>query len=136
MDFLFYLTPIGREIVSSIMLKNFQVKENIPICKKYKDLFGYTQSPNFVICTNNIKNNISPVSYYVNETVLHEAVHVIQSCKRGSIGINNIILSSEKLNDVVRSVNYGTSASIYEIESYYLEDKPELVLEYLKKYCF
>lgn len=136
MDFLFYLTPIGREIISGVMLKNFQIQENPSICKKYKDLFGYTKSPNFVMCTDNIKNTISPVSYYVNETVYHESVHVIQSCKGGPINIKDITLSSEKLNDVNRSVNYGTSASVYEMEAYYLEDKPEMVLSYLKKYCF
>jgi hypothetical protein len=135
-DFLFYLTPIGREIVSNVMLKNFKVLENAPICRKHKELFGYTRSPNFIVCTDNIKNTISPVKHYVNETVYHEAVHVAQSCKRGPLGIVSPKLSAEKLSDVVRSTKYDNTAYVYEVEAYYLEDKPEQVNYYLKKYCF
>lgn len=136
MDFLFYLSPVGQQLISSIMLKNYNVMENAPICKKYKDIFGYNSKGNFIICTDNIKNNISPVKHYVNETVYHEAVHVAQSCKRGPLGVKGITLSAEKLNDVKRSTQYGNLAVVYETEAYYLEDKPEQVLNLIKKYCF
>jgi hypothetical protein len=135
-DFLLYLTPIGRNIVSNVMLKNYKVLENAPICKKHKELFGYTRSPNFIICLDNIKNTISPVNHYVNETVYHEAVHIAQSCKQGPLGVVDPNLSAEKLNDVKRSVKYNSGAFVYEVEAYYLEDKPELVNYYLKKFCF
>lgn len=131
-----YLTPIGRNIVSNVMLKNYKVLENAPICKKHKELFGYTRSPNFIICLDNIKNTISPVNHYVNETVYHEAVHIAQSCKQGPLGVVDPNLSAEKLNDVKRSVKYNSGAFVYEVEAYYLEDKPELVNYYLKKFCF
>jgi len=107
MEFLLYLTPAGQEIISKIMLKNYNVRENAPICRN-KQLFGVLKSPDFVVCLNNIKNTISPVKHYVNETVYHEAVHVAQAC----------------------------SYAVYETEAYYLEDKPEEVLYHLKKYCF
>lgn len=118
------------------MLKNYKVLENAPICKKHKELFGYTRSPNFIICLDNIKNTISPVNHYVNETVYHEAVHIAQSCKQGPLGVVDPNLSAEKLNDVKRSVKYNSGAFVYEVEAYYLEDKPELVNYYLKKFCF
>ncbi len=136
MHFLFYLTPIAQELTSLIMLKNYRVQENAPICKKYTEIFGYNSNGNFIICTNNIKNTISPAGYYINETVYHEAVHVAQACKKGPLGVMDISLSPQKLNDVARSVNYNESAFTYEVEAYYLEDKPEEVLSYVKKYCF
>lgn len=136
MDFLLYLTPIGNEIINRVMMKNFNVIENAPICRN-KDIFGFAKSPNFIICTNNIKNRISPVKHYVNETVYHEAVHIAQSCKGGALGIKNTNLPSNKLTDVTNSVKaYRQGSVVYEMEAYYLEDKPEQVNYYLKKYCF
>lgn len=135
MEFLTYLTPIGQEIITAIMHKNYNVRENAPICRN-RQLFGVLRSPDFVVCTNNIKNTISPAGHYINETVYHEAVHVAQSCKGGPLGVRDPKLDSNKLNDVSRSVAIVKSHPIYEVEAYYLEDKPETVLSYLKKYCF
>lgn len=136
MDFLLYLTPIGIEIINHVMMKNFNVVENVEVCRN-KNLFGFVRSPNFVICTNNIKNTISPSAFYINETVYHEAVHVAQSCKGGPLGVKNITLPSNKLIDVKNSLKTSNSQyTIYEMEAYYLEDKPEEVNYYLKKFCF
>ena len=136
MDFLLYLTPIGNEIINRVMMKNFNVVENGAVCRD-KELFGFARSPNFVICTNNIKNRISPSSFYINETVYHEAVHVAQSCKGGPLGIKDINLPPNKLIDVKNSVRSSSNQhTIYEMEAYYLEDKPEEVNYYLKKFCF
>lgn len=135
MEFLMYLTPVGQEIITGVMNKNYNVRENAPICRN-KQLLGVVRSPDFIICLDNIKNSVSPVKHYVNETVYHEAVHVAQSCKRGPLGIKNPKLDSYKLNDVARSVSQVNSYPVFEVEAYYLEDKPEMVLEYLKKYCF
>ena len=134
MEFLLYLTPVGQQIISAIMQRNYNVKQNAPICRN-KELMGIVQTPNFVICLNNIKNNVSPVDYYVNETVYHEAVHVAQACKGKPLGVN-VSLDAYKMNDVVRSVKVGNSYPVYESEAYFLEDKPEQVLYYLKKFCF
>ena len=134
MEFLLYLTPVGQEIISAIMQRNYNIKQNAPICRN-KELMGIVQSPNFVICLNNIKNGVSPVNYYVNETVYHEAVHVAQACKKKSLGVN-VALDPYKMNDVVRSVKVGNSYPVYESEAYFLEDKPEQVLYFLKKFCF
>jgi len=136
MDFLLYLTPIGREILTGVLMKNYQVQENAPICKQNKTLFGYTKAPNFIICTDNIKNTVSPVSHYVNETVYHEAVHVIHGCVSGPIKIRGATLSTDKLTDVLRSSKITGSSVVYETEAYYLESKPDQVNHYMKKYCF
>ena len=134
MQFLLYLTPAGQEIISTIMRRNYNVLENAPICRN-KEIFGIVQTPNFVICLNNIKNTISPVDHYVNETVYHEAVHVAQSCKKKPLGVE-VSLDAYKMNDVVRSTKIAGIYPVYESEAYFLEDKPEQVLYYLKKFCF
>jgi len=134
MEFLLYLTPVGQQIIDSIKQRNYNVMQNAPICRN-RQLMGVLQSPNFVICLNNIKNGVSPVNYYVNETVYHEAVHVAQACKNNKLGID-VSLNSYKMNDVVNSVKVGGSYPVYESEAYFLEDKPEQVLYYLKKFCF
>lgn len=135
MDFLLYLTPVGAEIINTIEKLKITIQENPPICKKYKDLFGYTDINKFILCTNNIKNTISPVKFYVNETVYHEAVHVAQNCKKGTLDIENPILEDRKKIDVQNSLQHNKDGYHYEVEAYYLEDNPEIVLSYLKKYC-
>ena len=134
MEFLLYLTPLGKEIINSVMLANYNVRENAPICRN-KEIVGYIKSKDFVICTNNIKNTVSPVSYYVNETVYHEATHVAQYCKGSKLNIVTY-LDKNKEDNVVRSLKVSNSSSSYENEAYYLEDKPKEVLHYLKKFCF
>ena len=134
MEFLLYLTPLGKEIINSVMLANYNIRENAPICRN-REIIGFIKSKDFVICTNNIKNNISPVSYYVNETVYHEATHVAQYCKGSKLNIVKH-LDKNKEDNVARSLKASNSSSSYETEAYYLEDKPEKVLHYLKKFCF
>ena len=136
MDFLLYLSPVGSEIVKVVSASGNKIQEDAPICKKYSEVFGYSENKKLIVCTENIKNTISPVSYYVNETVYHEAVHIAQSCKGGTLGIKNPLLSKEKMNDVVRSTSYNKATFKYELEAYYLETRPEEVLSYVKKYCF
>ena len=134
MEFLLYLTPLGKEIINSVMLANYNVRENAPICRN-KEIVGYIKSKDFVICTNNIKNTVSPVSYYVNETVYHEATHVAQYCKGSKLNIVTY-LDKNKEDNVARSLKVSNSSSSYENEAYYLEDKPKEVLHYLKRFCF
>ena len=133
MEFLLYLTPVGQQIMSRVISMNYTIRENAPICRN-KEIFGYLKSPDFTVCLDNIKNKISPVEHYVNETVYHEAVHIAQACKKGKLGMATP-LNQYKLNDVMRSVKITGGSAVYEMEAYYLEDKPEQVLHQLKKYC-
>ncbi len=134
MEFLLYLTPLGREIINSVISANYNVRENAPICRN-REIIGFIKSKDFVICTNNIKNTLSPVSFYVNETVYHEAPHVAQYCKGSKLNVATY-LDKNKEDNVARSLKASNSSSSYETEAYYLEDKPEKVLDYLKKFCF
>ena len=51
-------------------------------------------------------------------------------------GGKNDINDKNKEDNVARSLKSSNSSSSYETEAYYLEDKPEKVLHYLKKFCF
>ena len=140
MEFLLYLTPIGQELISKIMMKNYRVVENSAYCRN-KELFGGIDSSRFVICTNNIKNTISPVKHYVNETVYHEAVHVVQACRgMNPIGIplSQMPLPSTKMGDINRSISLTKKKWMRQMEheAFWLEDKPKQVIYYLKKFCF
>ena len=135
MDFLLYLTPVGNEIINKIISKNYIIKENAPICRNEK-IYGFLKSPEFIICTDNIKNRATPVSHYINETVYHEAVHVAQICKREPIGVSTVGLDEWKLKDASRSSIITGQNKVYELQAYYLEDKPDLINQYLKKFCF
>ena len=133
MEFLLYLTSTGQEIINKVQSMNYNVTQNSAICRN-ADIFGYKTSNEFIICLSNIKNSISPVKHYVNETVYHEAVHVAQSCKGSTLGMLTP-LSQYKNIDVNNSIKVSGANHTYEREAYYLEDKPKEVLKYLKKYC-
>jgi len=147
MEFLLYLTPVGNEIVNSLASAKFHIYENSGPCKVER-IFGYAKYPNkLFICTENIKSLGYNPNIYVGETLYHESTHAAQFCrKRKSFGFNDRLgLSKEKMpisyhkqkdiqNAVKITKNYSWEHQ--EHEAFYLEDKPEQVLKYIKKFCF
>ena len=141
MEFLLYLSPTGQQLIKDLISAKFQVSENIAFCKG-STLFGYVDTPKkFVICTNNIKKSGFDPNYYIGETVYHEATHAAQICNRNqNLGLSakNMPLSWNKMKDIKNSMEAtGSRGSILrEHEAYWLEDKPEKVRYYVKKFCF
>ena len=140
MEFLLYLSPQGQQLIRDLISAKFHIHENIGFCYN-SQMFGYADYPNkFVICTNNIRNGGWDMKRYIPETVYHEAVHVAQICNKGDLGLTakQTPLPWNKLQDVKNSVkttkNYG--AEHKEREAYYLEDKPQKVRYYVRKFCF
>jgi hypothetical protein len=142
MEFLLYLTPIGKNIMNDLAKARFDIRENVGLCSNY-NVFGYADKPKkFIICTKNIKRSGYDVRFYLNETIYHEATHAAQNCKGGNslIGISKskMPLSWNKLQDIRNSMkatgNYNVA--MREHEAYYLEDKPEKVKYYVEKFCF
>lgn len=133
MDFLAYLTPIGQQIVAVVEQSKYKIRQNAPICRN-RELMGIVVGRSLTICLDNIKNKLSPVDLYVNETINHESVHIAQSCKGSKLGVATD-LDKYKTNDARRSRKIGGSQMDIEKEAYELEDKPEEVLAYLRKYC-
>lgn len=142
MQFLLYLSPEGTEIYNMIS-KKVRVVENTPICRSY-DIYGWYQNTTktMTFCTNRIisKGN---VKYYVNETLLHESVHVAQSCKANfnyltPFGINpsKMYLDYQKENDLKKVISFNPDLKDIDREAFWMEDKPNKVKYVLQKYCF
>lgn len=143
MEFLLYLTPIGREIYE---LASHRVRfvENAPVCRKL-DIFGYYESDKnlMTVCTARMKKTDNP-RYWINETIYHEAVHMAQDCKAGgrewyeAFGINKsqMPLSQRRLDDLEVSTKIHPENRAIEHEAFWMEDKPDKVKYVVKKYCF
>ena len=141
MLFPYYLTPEGKQIVELVAKAHFQVKENISWCAgdNYAGAV-ILENKTFFICTKNILKS-SNANKYLNETVYHEAVHVVQACKgMKPIGIplSQMPLPSRKMVDIDRSISLTRKKWMrrMEHEAFWLEDKPKETIYYLKKFCF
>jgi hypothetical protein len=143
MDFLIYLLPETKDVYD-LVSKKVRFVENSELCRKY-DIYGMYQSDTnkFIICTQRIVNG-PDVKYYINETVLHEAVHVAQSCKTRNrtvspLGISpyDMPLSNRRANDLKKAIRMsGEVTKNIEHEAFWMEDKPNKVKYVLEKYCF
>jgi hypothetical protein len=140
MEFLLYLSPQSTEIYQMIS-RRIRVVENTPICRKH-DIYGWFNviEKTMTICTDRIISNDNS-TYYMNETLLHESVHIAQYCKNNSLtplGISNsqIQLSSRRNQDIESAVKIsGPSVRQIEREAFWMEDKPNEVKYVVKKYC-
>ena len=141
MLFPYYLTAEGKQIVELIAKAHFQVQENISWCADGNYAGAVIkENKTFFICTKNILNG-GNANQYLNETVYHEAVHVVQACKgMKPIGIplSQMPLPSRKIRDIDRSISLTKKKWMRQMEheAYWLEDKPKKTIHYLKKFCF
>ena len=140
MEFLLYLSPESTEIYQ-IISRRIRVVENTPICRKY-DIYGWfdVTKKTMTICTDRIISN-NDSQYYMNETLLHESVHIAQYCKNKSLtplGVRSsqLQLSSRRNQDVESAVKIsGSLVRQIEREAFWMEDKPNEVKYVVKKYC-
>lgn len=139
MEFLLYLTPQAQDILNQLYKAKYSVVENVGYCRSVKNMFGYTDyGKKIVICTKNIDNGGYDLSHYVNETLIHEAVHAAHHCngyKPFGISKKDMPIPSHKLVDVRSSVESSTASSQMEHEAYWMEDKPNKVKYVVQKYC-
>jgi hypothetical protein len=144
MQFPLYLTSEGKQILDLVAKAHFNIRENISWCAD-GSYYGATIKENktFFICTKNILKGPDP-KRYLNETVYHEAVHVVQQCKGKNdlkpigIPISQMPLPSNKMKDIESSLGLTKNKFMRrnEHEAFWLEDKPKQVIYYLKKFCF
>jgi len=141
MEFFLYLNTHGQQLIRDLISAKFHVYENVRFCNQGQT-FGYVDPPNKIyICTKNIKNSGYDPYFYVSETLYHEAVHAAQLCNRQKpLGLSkaSMPLPWNKLQDIRNSLNMtkNYNSSHKEHEAYYLEDKPEKVRYYVRKFCF
>jgi len=140
MEFLLYLSPQSTEIYHMIS-RRIRVVENTPICRKH-DIYGWfnINEKTMTICTDTIVSRDN-AKYYINETLLHEAVHLAQYCKNKSltpldIAPSKMNLSSRRKLDVESAIKInGSIVRQIENEAFWMEDKPNEVKYVVKKYC-
>ena len=144
MEYVTYLNPVALQ-VQSMVARKARIIEDGPLCRR-NDFVGFFDASRreMSICTSRIKA-VSPWDYsrLINETLLHESVHVAQACKARAgylkpLGIRraSMSLSSGRRADLRKALGYDSSLGHIEHEAYFMEDKPKLVLHVLNKYCF
>jgi hypothetical protein len=141
MEFILYLNSISKDIINSVIQARYLIGENIELCR-HPMVNGSTSYPpnKFIICTENIKRRSSNVSAEISKTVIHEAVHVAQRCKNNTLlgDYNQSQISHVKQSNLRASLSATSDKNNsyrMEHEAYYLEEIPEKVLFYVKKYC-
>jgi hypothetical protein len=142
MEFLLYLSTQQMDVYKMIS-KKVRVVENSSICRKY-DVFGFynASQKTLSICTDKIKSYPS-IEKNVNETLLHESVHVAQSCRTNfryltPFGINSssMYLNYQKEADLKKVIAFDRNLKNIDREAFWMEDKPEKVKYVIQKYCF
>ena len=139
MEFLLFLTDDAKAILESIQRANVSVQEDAIPCWQHLKLFGGLQREKrrLISFTANIRRSGKDVKKYVNQTLLHEAVHVVQLCKNNKplgYNIRNMHLTPIKNQFLENSTKFSGSTK-KEREAYWLEDKPRRIKSLLRKYC-
>jgi len=141
MIFTQYLDHIELQVYHMVS-KVVAIEENSAICSK-KDIYGYfdAQTRTLTMCTNTLRGTFD-VRGNINETLMHESVHVAQSCKTnfsflGSFGIKPSLmpLSSARENDLRKVLAFDWRLNQIDREAFWMEDKPLKVKCVVKKYC-
>lgn len=147
MDYVAYLEPVAME-VHQLVKQKVKITENGGTCRKF-DIFGYfdTGKRELTICTARILR-VEDSARHINETLLHESVHVAQSCKgrfrsMQAFGINSsaMVLTASRESDLGQAYKYARSLGRAELrqierEAFWMENKPKEVRYVVKKYCF
>ena len=123
-EFIAYLLPMNYELLGTLYNKKVEIIENDPICSRnIYDGFSYSSKSKYkknilIVCTDAIKRNHGEnFSRLINETLTHEAMHIVQSCKSGGY-----MLPLDNNSDV-------------ETEASSVESNPQKVINLLNKYC-
>lgn len=142
MEMTSYLSPQVQEVFKMVSRK-VRVLDNGPMCTKY-EIFGFFDAPRkeLTICSRRIMASASRYDD-MNATVLHESVHVAQSCGTSfrylrPFGVKSsaMPLSAAKLAGLKKVIAFDARLAHIDREAFYMEDKPGLVASVLRKYCF
>lgn len=139
MEFLLYLSPEAKNLLNKIYQAKFSVRENIEYCRN-KEIFGYVDfGKKVVICTKNIKSSGYNVYSSINQTFLHESVHVAHMCngyRPFGISVKDMPLSNGKMSEVNDSLAVSSATRAIEHEAHWMENKPKKINNVIQKYCF
>ena len=84
------------------------------------------------------KDDYDPTKIYIRKALRHEAVHAAQFCNNGKllniVNIDKINLHPYKQEALEASTKMSGN-KFKEYEAYWLEDRPKLVRNAIKKFC-
>ena len=152
MEFIAFIGKHELEIIRVIKEIGYSTEENTPLCQLGKEYVGFImkKQKKLVICTNNVKQrlgykhiklkrreSLDKISFHIKKALRHEAVHIAQECNNGNL-LN--LKPKLKFNPAKLSALHGSTKisgeEEKEKEAYILENRPKLVLNELRKYCF
>lgn len=128
--------------IYKIISERTRVVENSAICRKY-DIFGFYDPKinQLSMCTAKIKE-FTNIKFNVNETFLHENVHLAQACKGRNnefsafnISQSTMILPVEKQKYFQKAISFNPNQKQIEQEAFWMENSPDKVKYVIKKYC-
>lgn len=144
MDYIAHLNPVEQQ-VQALVVRAARVVEDAPICYQH-DIYGHfnTRGMWMAICTGRMRAT-EPwnLRRRINETFLHEAVHLAQACKGGhryllALGVkrSDMVLDQIRQADLRRIVAADRRLESIDHEALYYQDKPRKVKHMVHKYCF
>jgi hypothetical protein len=142
MEMAAYLTPAAREVMALVSQKVHFV-ENGSACHQY-EIFGFFSATRreLTVCSRRIVGFGSP-DRDINETLMHESVHVAQACRGDfrylrAFGVKSsaMPLSAAKAADLRKVLAFDSRLAQIDREAFYMENKPGLVAYVVRKYCF
>ncbi len=153
LELILFLNSPEKEILDLVQKANYVVEENSPLCLIGENFFGFLDKSKrkIIICTENAKKyggyNFTKTQgpkgsfktgLMIRRALRHESVHIAQECNNGNtigpINGKKLEISPYKLKALRASIKL-TGNPKKEYEAYAMEDKPQKVINALKRYC-
>ena len=151
LEFILFLSSTDKKILNSLYKAGFKLEENTIPCLLGERFFGFIKKSErtIIICTKNAMkigghfipkttNDWDPTKIYIRKALRHEATHAAQVCNNGRllnmVKKDKMILHPYKKEALEGSTRLSGNRE-EEYEAYWMEDRPKLVLQALKKYC-
>ena len=144
MDYIAHLNPVEQQ-VQALVVRVARVEEDAPICYQ-REIYGHfdTRGMRMTICTGRMRATEPwDLRRRINETLMHEAVHVAQACKGGqrylsALGVKrtDMVLDQARYADLRLIVASDRRLASIDHEALYYQDKPSKVKYMIQKYCF
>ncbi len=152
MEFIEFLDRTELEIIKLVEEAGYKTAENTKLCLLSENYVGFLniRKKEIIICTNNAKKRegytilrkndkdiFKRTSIHIKKALRHEAVHVAQECNDGKLLKidRKLSMNPSKINALNGSIKISGEEE-KERQAYILEDKPKLIKNNLRKYCF
>jgi hypothetical protein len=138
------LNPIELLVHKMIVRRRELLKMDSSVDGMTSLVFFDARRREMTICTSRIKaTESSEQDQMINQTLMHESVHLAQACKDGTgylapFGLkrSTMILAASRQAGLRKVVAFDSRLAFIDHEAFYMEDKPEKVQYVVRKYYF